>query len=140
MALVRFNDGTPERSVSADEGSGIWQVLNGEVDGAPEQQAFCERVSRVCLNWHNAPDSYIKAHFDIIAPMVMGSWIVDSYKVADGKHASRGQILHPEPGDFNGWAFGKKWGLLKNGKLTELGLMHARQQKVRYWSDFNNKE
>lgn len=135
MALVRFNNGERESKLTPESGAELWSVLNGETEGNEKQQAFCEKVSKVYLNWHNAPDSYIRERLDIIAPMVMSSWMVKGWKTADGKLVSDGTVTRPEPSDLEGWAFGKKWGLLKNGQLTDLGRRYAsgKQSKNHPW-------
>ena len=57
MALLRLKNGktTP---IAPDKALALWRVLNGEVEGSPEQVAFCRTVDRVYLNWHTAPRSY----------------------------------------------------------------------------------
>lgn len=140
MALLRFNNGRPEQTIDADTAADLWAVLNGEVEGTAEQRKFCENVRQLVMSWRDAPDSYIKARFDIIVPMVMASWMVKGWKGGDNKLYSKGEITRPEPSDKEGWAFGEKWGLLKDGKLTDLGRKYARQQETRYWSDINNEE
>lgn len=70
MAIVRFTDGTSE-AVSPEVGAEIWRILTGEIEGDDEQQRYCERVSKIYLNWRRAdcPQSYLAANQQLIESM-----------------------------------------------------------------------
>lgn len=88
MAFVRFIDGT-EKTIKLEQAKKLWSVLNNEVEPTPEQQAFCDRVKHLYISWRKAPDSYLYANKQYIAPMVKDSWIVNS----------QGVPLRPDPTD-----------------------------------------
>lgn len=104
MAYVVFTDGK-KSNISAEQGLGIWQVLNGEIEGDEKQQEFCRKVEKIYLNWRNAPDNYIKANFDLIMPMALSDWMVNE----------KGQPTEPETGNDFAWKFAKRWGLWEYG-------------------------
>ena len=62
MALVKLISGQGIE-LSAEKGAAIWQVMQGELEGSKEQQAFCATVQNVYLNRYNSdlPMSYIQA-------------------------------------------------------------------------------
>lgn len=121
MAVLRFSDGK-SANVNSATGLRIWQILNDQVDDASDKEmAICDRVHKIYLNWRNAPDDYIKAHFDRIAPIAISAWMVESTPIgSQHQHTSIGIPTRPEPGDNFNREFCKKWGLLKNGVATPL--------------------
>lgn len=67
MAFIRLSNGK-YRTVTAEQGSYIWQVLNNEVEPRDEQDADrISQVEKVILNRHNpcTPMSYLVANPDI---------------------------------------------------------------------------
>lgn len=120
MAYIVFNDRKTDQ-VDAAKGLHVWQVLNGYAEpDDPNDEKYCSRVRKIYLNYRNAPDDYIKERFDIIAPMVIGKWMVDSRPIGNGQHTSMGIPTRPQPNDTWNWQFSKKWGLIRNGEATEL--------------------
>lgn len=109
MALIRLTNGK-EETVTAEVGAAIWQVLTGELDPTPDQEKFVTRISKIYLNWRNAPDSYIAKYLDNIISMALSEWLVDR----------QGRPTRPS-GDF-AWAFAKRWGLWENGRPSALVL------------------
>lgn len=114
MAVVHFHDGRKE-IVSPEVGASIWKVLNGEIEPTKEQVKFCAQVTRVFLNWSNAPDSYIEKHLAVIASQIVGSWMV-AYGVGGGSI----RPTRPEPSDTEMIAFCERWGLTVNGYASQL--------------------
>ena len=47
----------------------LWQVLIGEQEGTPEQQAFAATVGKVYMNRHKAPQSYIEHYRQTLKAM-----------------------------------------------------------------------
>ena len=68
MALIVTHD-NKRHAVSPEKGLAIYQVLNGEIEGTPEQEKFCEQVKSVYLNWRNAPKSYVQRHYRTLESM-----------------------------------------------------------------------
>lgn len=60
MAHIRTVNGKI-RSIDRDKAYGIWRVLSGEEQGTEEQQAFCETVAEIYLNYKDpdCPKSYL---------------------------------------------------------------------------------
>lgn len=60
--MIVFTDNTA-KSVSAEQGIAVWNVLNNFKEPENEkQEAFCLRVKRVYLNPANAPASYLQRY------------------------------------------------------------------------------
>lgn len=99
MALITFIDNrrlimTPEKA------HGIWEVLNGEIEGTKQQQNYCANVAAVYLNWRNAPDSWIERNLNHVKQEAMKDWYVNR----------QGNPTRPAYRDD--WLFAKKWGFL----------------------------
>lgn len=121
MALLRFFDGK-NAEVSAATGARIWAILNGEAEPENEkEEAVATKVKAIYLNYHNAPDSYIEAHFDNIARMVVGSWMVAAEPSGNYQHVVRVAVAtRPDPTHTWNIEFSKKWGLLDSlGRPTD---------------------
>jgi hypothetical protein len=59
LAFIVMHD-RRTKSVTAEQGLHIWQVLNGEAEPENEQQAeFIAQIERIYLNRKNAPASYL---------------------------------------------------------------------------------
>jgi hypothetical protein len=59
LAFIVFHDHT-SKSVSAEKGLHIWQVLCGDKEPENEQQAeFIAQIERIYLNRKTAPASYL---------------------------------------------------------------------------------
>lgn len=68
MAIVKLNDGRTV-TLGREKAHEIWAVLNGEKEGTEEQRKFCDTVSKVYLNRHHAPKSYLDAHRTLFEQM-----------------------------------------------------------------------
>jgi len=69
VAFIKLSSGQ-YRTVTAEQGSYIWQVLNNEVEPRDEQDADrISQVEKVILNRHNpcTPMSYLQRHPDTAA-------------------------------------------------------------------------
>lgn len=121
MAYIIFNDRTTG-NVNAVKGRHIWEVLNGQTEPDDDAEAeYCARVHKIYLNWRNAPDDYIEQRKDILFPMVAGKLMALGLSAEEhGKHTSTGEPTRPEPGNAELIAFCEKWGLVKNGRITNL--------------------
>lgn len=120
MAYLVFSDRKTDQ-VDAVKGRHVWQVLKGQAEPDDDKDTeYCARVHKIYLNYYNAPDDYIRERFDIIAPMVIGRWMVRAFKSESGQHTSDGVPTLPEPGDTWNWKFSEKWGLIKDGRATDL--------------------
>jgi hypothetical protein len=107
MAIIHFHDGK-QQSVKPEVGAAIWLVLTGEQEPTPDQEKFASRVKNVCLNWRNAPDSYIKKKFHHVVGFALADWTVNR----------AGKPTHPSS-EF-GWTFAKRWGLWDRGRPSEI--------------------
>lgn len=58
MAFIRLKN-NQHKFISAEQGETIWRIMNGEIEGTPEQRAFCDKIAKVYLNRANAPASYL---------------------------------------------------------------------------------
>lgn len=134
MAIVVFVNGKKMR-LPAGKAHEVWKVLNNEIEGDEKQQEFCMKVDKIYLNWHNAPDSYIKAHFEILAPMIIGQWMVAPVALGDGRKSSIGEPARPEPSARDNWAFSEKWGLIAYGRPTPLAKSYFSQVCKGYVND-----
>lgn len=57
------------KSVTAEQGLHIWQVLNGEAEPENEQQAeFIAQIDRIYLNRKTAPKSYLDMYPEPLDP------------------------------------------------------------------------
>lgn len=70
MALVKLLNGKGIE-MPHEKAAGIWQVMHGDIEGTPQQQAFCETVQNVYLNRYNPdlPESYVLARQHVWASM-----------------------------------------------------------------------
>ncbi len=107
MALVIMNNGI-RRQVTTPAAVKIWQALSGEIAPTKDQAAFISQVKQVHLNWHVAPDSYIKANLHNLMPSILNEWAVDT----TGKPH--------RPATDRALSFAKHYGLWKHDKPTEL--------------------
>lgn len=57
MAFALFKDGH-KQTIGHDKSLQVWAVLNGEVQGTEQQQAYCDSIERLYLAWDTAPSSY----------------------------------------------------------------------------------
>lgn len=127
MAWIKFNDGK-DAKCSAETGRRIWDILNGNAEPDEREEAVANRVAKIYLNWHNAPDDYIEKHKDSIFRKAVCEWIVGedtiggAFGVAEQKRAV---FTRPEPNDKENLAFCKKWGLLKGGQATALARQYC---------------
>jgi hypothetical protein len=110
MAIIFLNNNT-RQEINSAKGRAIWLVLNGEDEGTPEQLAYARRVSKLYLNWRKAPDSYIEAHFEQIARMVLSEWDVNR----------DGTPTRPSKGDERIWSLSRQMGLYDKGSITNAG-------------------
>jgi len=72
MALCKLASGQGIE-LTAEKGLAIWQVLQGQVEPTPEQEAFCMKVTKIYLNWHNAPLDYLLDRLSILREMCKGT-------------------------------------------------------------------
>lgn len=61
MAFIRFKDQTC-RFMPQDKALDIWRVKRGKMPATAKQQAYCETVQEVYLNWRTAPADYVEEH------------------------------------------------------------------------------
>lgn len=111
MAVVRLSDGT-EKMITAEQGLAIWKILSGEEQGTVEQQEFASQVSKVYLNWRNAPDDYLLANRDVLADIVKQNWMMGATRNSSGKQLPTGNLTQPEYDDKDCWRVSKLLGLL----------------------------
>lgn len=108
MAFIRYKAGT-RRLIPEKLGLSVWLVLHGYQEPADEKQSdFVAAVEEVVLNWHSAPDEYIKHNFADVAEKMIGEWRVDLF----------GRPSRPDYGPDLRLA--EKWGLWARGKPTAL--------------------
>ncbi len=112
MALILHTDGTREVRSEA-EAEKLWLIKVGRARPTNVAQERYVRLIRstirkVKLNYHTAPDEYIRANFDEIMEEALRDWIVDR----------RGRPSRPQ----TSWdlAFAIKWGLWYRNKPTAL--------------------
>lgn len=108
MAVIHLTTGESQ-VIPPDKAQQIWQVLEGELTPTKQQQAYCQKVRSINLNWRTAPDSYIKEHLDVIIDMALMDWAIDR----------QGYLTEPDERDVHAWAFAKKWGLWHKGKPSD---------------------
>jgi len=119
MALLQWIDGT-RKIVKPEVGAEIWRVMNGEIEPNEDQQQFCAEISRVFLNWRDAPDTYIEANLPTVIPVIISYWQVSSVAVGGSKHQSNGVPTRADSKDKQLVAFCEKWGLIAYGRPTAL--------------------
>lgn len=66
MALIKLHSGKVQ-PITHEKAAAIWQVMQGEIDGTPEQIKFCDQVKDIYLDWRIAPESYIRVNRKAIA-------------------------------------------------------------------------
>lgn len=107
MAIVEMSNGE-RRYISAEQGEKLWKGLR-DPNGLDEAQLdFLSKVKRLFLNWHVAPDDYIKENLKSIIPIALIEWRVDRYGIP------------LQPISKVSWAFARRWGLWENGAPTRL--------------------
>lgn len=112
MAYVQYTDGHRELP---DEETAVklWRIKSGQAKPMTKaQKQYCSRIRRevkvVVLNWHEAPEDYIRANLSHLIPQIVGSWVRDR----------TGRPLRP--GTAADWDFAKKYGLWRGRKPTQL--------------------
>jgi hypothetical protein len=112
MALLIFTDGSRKICNKPDDEARlfkVWQVKTGrEIPDSPQLAQYCEGVKKVILNWHTAPEEYVRAHINDLLPQILADWVVGR----DG--------VPLRPGSAWGWEFAKKYGLMKGYTPTNL--------------------
>lgn len=112
MALVEYIDGKRELSRDRDKVKRLvlaWRALVGEdKDPDPDIAVYAKTIKRIRLNWHEAPEDYIRWNLNEILPQVLNEWAVDM----------KGKPLRP--GNSRSWDFAKRYGLWKAGKPTNI--------------------
>jgi hypothetical protein len=112
MAYIRYADGSQEFKPET-EAEKLWRILDGQAKPMNEaQRRYCESVRRnvkkVVLNFHTAPEDYIRKNLQKILPQIVANWVVDR----------RGKPLRPANAEQ--WAFAKKYGLWKGHRPSAL--------------------
>jgi hypothetical protein len=69
MAVLKLLDGK-DMAVSAEEGRIYWEILNNQREPTEQQEKVALDIKRIYLNWHNAPDDYIRERHVILRAMV----------------------------------------------------------------------
>ena len=100
MALVILKDGRSLK-ITKEQGHDIWAILQGDKQPDEEQAKFVESISKLYLNFNNAPDSYISEYLDSFTKWCKSEWPVD----ASGKPT--------RPYGTKQWSLAKKWGIVK---------------------------
>lgn len=112
MAYVQFTNGKRQLYTKPEEILRlilVWYVITGQKQAMDARlKAYCHRVKSVKLNWHEAPDDYIRWNLNELIAKAVSEWAVDQH----GKPV--------RPTSNAGWIFAKKYGLWKAGKPTNL--------------------
>ena len=112
MAYVEFIDGQRQLYRKPDDIRRlvlVWRVITGqEKQPDPVTKLYASKVKKVRLNWHEAPEDYVRWNLNEILPSALREWAVDVH----------GNVLRP--GNSRAWDFAKKYGLWKGGKPTPL--------------------
>jgi hypothetical protein len=94
--------------ISGKVGAFLWKSLN-DPDGTDKHTAQqLKKVKKLYLDWHNAPDSYIRENLNAIIDMALDEWAVDG----------SGEVVRPA--SDRAWQFAKRWGLWEFGRPTGL--------------------
>lgn len=101
MAIIRKTNGT-DITVSAEQGSRYWLVLNNKSVGTEEEQDFCSDIKHIYLNWRKAPDEYIRDNFTNFREKARDEWYVDN------------QGIPTRPQYDADWEIAKRWKLFNN--------------------------
>lgn len=98
MAVIRLTN-EQQVTVSREKAVEVWEVLNGEKDGTPEQEEFCSKIKKIHFNWRNAPDSWVMQNLQFVKEELKHDWYVD------------GQGIPTRPQYKKDWDLKAKWGL-----------------------------
>jgi hypothetical protein len=112
MALIFHTDGKREFAPES-RAEKLWRILVGQaVPINSAQKQYCDSVKReikkVVLNYHTAPEDYVRANLSKLLPQILADWTVDR----------QGNPLHPATAAS--WDFAKKYGLWKGRKPTSI--------------------
>lgn len=98
MALVIMRDNT-KKKVSQDIALKMWWVKRGQRQATMQQKLFVKHIQHIYLDWHSAPDEYIKQNLDSIIPQAIDEWAADP----------KGKPTRPATPEA--WRFARKWNL-----------------------------
>jgi hypothetical protein len=116
MAKIRFVDGG-ERNLKPDVALSVWEVLSGRQEPTSDQEKYVAQISKIYLNYHTAPDDYIKERFDIIVQLHFADWMIHR---CDSPYCPRnGTLTRPDPARQIAVEFARKWGLIHHGVITQ---------------------
>lgn len=107
MAHVIYKDGK-RTALSVEQGVKLWKALRSPTGLTDEQLDRLANIKAVYLNWHTAPDDYIRENLSAIIPLALNDWYVNS----------QGKPTKPQSDEA--WRFAKKWGLWQFGRPTLL--------------------
>jgi hypothetical protein len=124
MAKLRFVDGG-ERTIKHDVALSVWEVLSGRQEPTPEQDKYVAQISKIYLNYYNAPDDYIRERFDNIVQLQFGDWMI--HYCDDRNCPETGTLTGPDFARPIDVEFSKKWGLIEHGRPTKLALQHLQK-------------
>lgn len=107
MGYLVYKDGR-KKFLPDGQALKLWKSINDPTNLTPSQIEKLGTITRIFINYYQAPESYVLQNIDWIAAIEVGRWSV----------SSSGSLSRPI--GQRSWDFARKYGLWLAGAPTEL--------------------